>query len=162
MAFNDTKKFFEELVRHEEPEEVTVEVEEVDVDVEDDEEEAEEQAPIEIDEDSAEGQLAIDVYRSGDDIIVESPIAGVDPTQIDIQITSEEVTVTGTRARFKEISDEDYYHQECYWGQFSRSVILPEEVNADEADATIKNGILRIKMPLLNRKKGKKIKVKAA
>jgi len=150
MPNDDTKKFFEELVSHEgETEKAPVHHQSTPP-----------KEPKEKSTDDREGQLAIDVYRSGDNIIIESPIAGVDPSQIDIQITSEEVSIRGQRAKYEEIHDEDYYYQECYWGRFSRSVILPDEVDAEASDATIKNGILRIKMPLVTHKKGRKLKVK--
>ena len=150
MANDDTKKFFEELVNHDDPSVPTSS-------------RAHHHKPGSPKSKEAEdggGQLAIDVYRSGDNIIIESPIAGVDPSQIDIQITSEEVSINGQRAKYEEIHDEDYYYQECYWGRFSRSVILPDEIDAEASEATIKNGILRIKMPLETSKKGKKLKVK--
>jgi HSP20 family protein len=107
-----------------------------------------------------EGQLTIDVYQTDNEIVVESTIAGVEPDNLDIDITPESVTIRGKRERMKKISDEDYFYQECYWGKFSRSVILPQEVNPDESTATIKNGVLVIQMPKLNRQKSKKLKVK--
>ncbi|MEK7554830.1 MAG: Hsp20/alpha crystallin family protein [Patescibacteria group bacterium] len=107
-----------------------------------------------------EGQLAIDVYQTGDSIIVESPIAGVAPDDIDIAITSESVTIRGKRVRERHVREEDYVYQECYWGKFSRSVSLPQEVDADKAEASIKNGVLTIVIPKLNRSKAKKLKVK--
>lgn len=108
-----------------------------------------------------EGQLAIDVYKDGDTIVLESPIAGVRPDDLDISVTTDSVTIKGARSRDKEVKDEDYFYQECYWGRFSRSVVLPEEVEADRAEATVKNGVLTIKMPRLRRQKSKKLKVKA-
>lgn len=111
-------------------------------------------------DDEAEGQLAIDVYQTPSDIIVESAIAGVKPEDIDINVTSDSVTIKGERRREKEVRDDNYYYQECYWGRFSRSVILPQEVDQDRADVTFKNGILTVRLPKLNRKKSKKLKVK--
>lgn len=106
-----------------------------------------------------EGQLTIDVYQTGEEIVVESTIAGVEPDNLDIDITPESVTIRGKREREKKISDEDYFYQECYWGKFSRSVILPQEVNPDESIASLKNGVLTIRMPKVNRNKSKKLKV---
>src|SRR3989344_2983763 len=108
-----------------------------------------------------EGQLAIDVYQSADEVIVESPLAGVAPEDIDIAITSESVTIRGKRERERRIKDEDYIYQECYWGKFSSSVSLPHEVDADKAEASVKNGVLIITIPKLNRSKSKKLKVRA-
>ena len=111
-------------------------------------------------DDQAEGQLAIDVYQEGGSIIVESPIAGVDPEAIDVHITNDSVTIRGSRERREAVQEENYYYQECYWGRFSRSVILPQEVDAEASEASIRNGVLRIKMPKIDRKKGRKLKVR--
>ena len=107
-----------------------------------------------------EGQLAIDVYQAPDEIVVESTIAGVNPEDLDIDITPESVTIRGKRTKEKKIQNEDYFYQECYWGKFSRSIILPQEVDPESATASLKNGVLTIQMPKLNRKKSKKLKVK--
>jgi HSP20 family molecular chaperone IbpA len=106
-----------------------------------------------------EGQLTIDVYQNPNEIVVESTIAGVDPENLDVNITPDSVTIRGKREKERKIADEDYFYQECYWGKFSRSVILPQEVNADESEATLKNGVLTIRMPKINRQKSKKLKV---
>ena len=111
--------------------------------------------------DEGEGQLAIDVYQTKDAIVIESPIAGVtDPESLDIAITNESVTIRGKRDRETKIKEEDYFYQECYWGRFSRSIILPQEIDAESAEATIRNGILTIRLPKLNRQKSKKLRVK--
>jgi len=107
-----------------------------------------------------EGQLTIDVYQTPNDIIVESAIAGVKPEDIDINVTNDSVTIKGARRREKEVRDDDYFYQECYWGRFSRSVILPQEVDPESATVNFKNGILTVRLPKLNRKKARKLKVK--
>lgn len=108
----------------------------------------------------SEGQLTIDVYQTPDDIFVESTIAGVEPENLDIDITNESVTIKGERRKEETVADEDYLHQECYWGKFSRSVILPQEIDPDKAHAEFKNGILKIRLPKLNRGRVKKLKIK--
>lgn len=108
-----------------------------------------------------EGQLTIDVYQTETDVVIKSTIAGVSPDDIDIGITNDMVTVRGRRVKDEKIEAENYYYQELYWGTFSRSVILPVEVDADKASAGIKNGILTIKLPKIEKIKTKKIKVKA-
>ena len=108
-----------------------------------------------------EGQLSIDVYQTPTEIIVEAPIAGVSEKDIDIDITNETVTVRGRRERERHIREEDYVYQECYWGRFSRSVVLPHEVDADAAEAVIKSGVLTIRLPKINRARAKKLKVKS-
>jgi HSP20 family protein len=104
------------------------------------------------DDSEPEGQLTVDVYQTPNDIVVESAIAGVRPEDIDIQVTADS-------RREKEVSDEDYLYQECYWGRFARSIILPQEVDPEGADVTFKNGILTIRLPKVNKKKAKKLKV---
>lgn len=109
----------------------------------------------------SEGQLTVDVYQDGKNIMVESTVAGVDPENLEINITNESVTIRGTREREKKIEDKDFFYQECFWGTFSRSVILPHEVDPEKSTAAIsKNGLLVIKMPRLDRKKAKKLQVK--
>ena len=108
----------------------------------------------------SEGQLTIDVYQNALEIIVESAVAGVNPDDIDIDVTNDSITIKGRRYREKEVNEEDYFYQECYWGKFSRSVILPQEVDAERARADFKNGILTVHLPKLHRQKAKKIKVR--
>lgn len=107
-----------------------------------------------------EGQLTIDVYQTAGDIVVESAIAGVRPDDIDINVTNDSITIRGERKREHTIKDEDYFYQECYWGRFSRSVILPQEVDPDSASVSFKNGVLTVKLPKVNKKKNRKLKVK--
>ncbi|HTY40158.1 MAG TPA: Hsp20/alpha crystallin family protein [Candidatus Paceibacterota bacterium] len=107
-----------------------------------------------------EGQLTIDVYQTPNDIVIESAIAGVRPEDIDINVTNDSITIRGQRHRESRVSDEDYFYQECYWGRFSRSVILPQEVDPDSATVNFKNGILTVRMPKLNRKKERKLRVR--
>jgi len=107
-----------------------------------------------------EGQLTVDVYQTEGDIVIKSTIAGVDPQALDIAITNDMVTIKGTRVKDEEVSEESYYYQECYWGPFSRSIILPLDVDADKTAATIKNGILTIRLPKVEKSRTKKIRVK--
>jgi len=112
-------------------------------------------------DDEGEGQLAIDVYQTKEALIIEAPIAGVtDAENLDVSITNESVTIKGKREREMKIKEDDYFYQECYWGRFSRSIILPQEIDPDKAEATIRNGILIIKLPKLHRQKTKKLRVK--
>jgi HSP20 family protein len=107
-------------------------------------------------EEVLEGQLTIDVYQTKDSIVIVSPVAGVATDDLDISITAESVTIQGHRGQITEVSEEDYIYQECYWGRFSRSVILPEEVDPENAQASVKGGILRIVMPKVSSLKGNK------
>ncbi len=112
-------------------------------------------------DDEGDGQLTIDLYQTPDEIILESPIAGVKSEDLDISITNESVSISGKREKERKVKDEDYFYQEAYWGRFSRSIILPQEVDAEKAEATIKNGVLVIKLPKLNRQRSKKLKVQS-
>jgi HSP20 family protein len=107
-----------------------------------------------------EGQLTVDVYQTPTEIVIQSTVAGVDPENLDISITNESVTIRGRRERMERVKEEDYFFQECYWGKFARSIILPQEVDGEKAVATIKNGVLTIRLPKLNREKVKKLRVK--
>jgi HSP20 family protein len=124
--------------------------------------ESDEKTPAKKSDDAAEGEgkLTIDVYQTPTDIVVESAVAGVKPDDLDIDVSTDAVTIRGERRREETIRDEDYFYQECYWGRFSRSVILPEEIDPDSATVRFKNGILTVRMPKLNKKKAKKLKVR--
>jgi HSP20 family protein len=111
------------------------------------------------DDNEPEGQLTVDVYQTPEDIVVESAIAGVRAEDIDIQVTTDSIAIRGSRRREKEVGDEDYIYQECYWGRFARSIILPQEVDPDGAKVTFKNGILTVRLPKVNKKKAKKLHV---
>jgi HSP20 family protein len=110
-------------------------------------------------EEEAEGQLTVDVYQDKDNIIVQSTVAGVDKENIEVNITNESVTIRGKRERGEKIAEKDYFYQECFWGRFSRSIILPVEVDPEESGAALKNGVLTITMPKMNRRKAKKLKI---
>jgi len=107
-----------------------------------------------------EGQLTIDVYQTDDDIVIKSTIAGVKPEDLDVNINNDMVTIRGERKPDEEIDSENYYYQECYWGQFSRSIILPVEIITEKAEATMKNGILTIRLPKADVTKTRKIQVR--
>src|SRR4030042_5236751 len=100
-----------------------------------------------------EGQLSLDVYQTDSDIIIKSTIAGVESEDLDIAITNDMLTVRGYRRKAEEIAPENYFYQECYWGPFSRSVILPTDVDPEKTDASLKNGLLTIKLPKIEKQK---------
>lgn len=106
-----------------------------------------------------EGQLAIDVYQTESHLVVRSAIAGIKPEVLDISIEGDLLTIRGERKRPIE-ENEDYFFQECYWGQFSRQIILPVEVNPNQVEATLKQGILTIRVPKILREKKRKIIIK--
>lgn len=107
-----------------------------------------------------EGQLTVDVYQTPDTIVIKSTIAGVKPEDLDVSITNDMVTIRGTRRHDEEVTDGDYYYRECYWGNFSRSIILPVDIVAEKADASLKDGILTIRIPKADSLVTKKVKVR--
>ncbi len=109
----------------------------------------------------AEGQLAVDVYETPNNFVIKSAVAGISEDKLDIAISSESVTIRGNREEEKtKEKDQKYYVQECYWGRFARSVILPQEIDPDKSTASLKNGILKITLPKINKGKTKKMKIK--
>ena len=107
-----------------------------------------------------EGQLSIDVFQTPDKLIVKSTIAGVKPDDIDISINNDMLTIRGKRESKEKISEENYLIKECYWGGFSRSVILPVEVDAEKVEAAIDNGVLTVILPKAKSAKQFSIKVR--
>jgi HSP20 family protein len=107
-----------------------------------------------------EGQLAVDVYQTKENVVIKAPIAGVKPDDIDISISDDVVTLRGERVEEREVDREHYYVQECYWGSFSRSVILPTATVSEKAQAALKDGVLTITIPKVITEKVKKIKVR--
>lgn len=106
-----------------------------------------------------EGQLAIDVYETPSEIVIKSTIAGVKAEDLDIGIEENAVNIRGARHNEEKVKGEDYFYQECYWGTFSRSIILPIEVDNENASAALEDGILTIRLPKIKKAKETKIKV---
>lgn len=106
-----------------------------------------------------EGQLTVDIFDKGDHIIIQSAVAGTDPKDLDITLTHDMITIKGARTQSDEITEDNYYYRELYWGTFSRSIILPEEIDEDKCEASIKNGILTIKLLKKHRPRTQKIKI---
>lgn len=113
-----------------------------------------------LDEQQYEGQLAIDAYQTEDHVVVKAPVAGVRPENLEIAITDEVITVKGERHDDAQATRDQYFTQECYWGAFSRSYLLPISVEADQAEASLQNGILTITIPKLEKTRTRIIKVK--
>lgn len=107
-----------------------------------------------------EGQLSIDVFQTNDSLVVKSTIAGVKPGDIDISINNDMLTIRGRRKIQEEISEENYLIKECYWGGFSRSIILPLEVEVEKVEAALDSGILTVILPKAKNAKQFSIKVK--
>lgn len=107
-----------------------------------------------------EGELYIDMYQTKDNVVVKSTIAGVPPEDLDITIANDMLTIRGERKRVEKIDQGDYFFQECYWGGFSRSVILPIDIDSENIEAELKDGILTVILPKAAKAKTKKIKIK--
>ncbi|MDP1884020.1 MAG: Hsp20/alpha crystallin family protein [Candidatus Moranbacteria bacterium] len=103
---------------------------------------------------------AMDIYQDNDNVIVETPLPGVDPDKVDITIENDVLTISGHATDEKEVKREDYYRKEVRRGSFSRSVILPMGVKADAAEAHSEKGVLKIVIPKAEEAKPKKIAVK--
>ena len=107
-----------------------------------------------------DGQLAIDVYQDDDYVVIKSIVGGVRPEDLDLSVTNDMVTIRGSRERSEEVSGDNYYYQECFWGSFSRSVILPCDIKIDSVEASMKDGVLTVKMPKVEKNSATKIQVR--
>lgn len=114
-----------------------------------------------IEEENEEAELAIDVYQTPTDIIVQTMVAGVKPDDLDLSIARDMVTISGKREEHREIDEENYFAQELYWGKFSRTISLPEEVEPDEVEATERHGLLTIKLQKVDKDKTNSVKIKS-
>ncbi|HBW74393.1 MAG: Protein containing Heat shock protein Hsp20 protein [Candidatus Magasanikbacteria bacterium GW2011_GWA2_45_39] len=94
-----------------------------------------------------EGQLAVDVAQNNKELVVMATIAGARPEDISINIFNDLLTIRGKRNSEQELKDDDYFYRECFWGSFSRTIVLPVDVLTDSARATLKNGVLTIRIP---------------
>lgn len=114
-----------------------------------------------IENDYEEGQLAIDVFETQDEIVIKSTMAGVSPEDIDISINNDMLTIRGKREESANIREENYLYKECYWGSFSRSIILPTEVDNKNIDAELENGVLTVTLKKISNEKKIEVNVKA-
>lgn len=112
-------------------------------------------------EEEAEGQLTVDVYQTPTDIVVQTMVAGVRPEDLTLSITRDMITIRGKREETKSINDENYFIRELYWGTFSRTILLPEEVDIDGAEAMEKHGLLIVKLPKIDKQKQTNLRVKS-
>ncbi len=107
-----------------------------------------------------EGQLTVDVFQNANDIVIKTIVAGVKPEDLDISISRDMVTIRGKREEVREVSDDDYFHQELYWGSFSRTVLLPEEIDVETSEASERHGLLTIRLPKIDKRRQTKLRVK--
>ncbi len=108
----------------------------------------------------AEGQLSVDIFETEDAIVVQSAIAGVSAEDLDISVNSDMVTIRGQRARDARATSATMHYEECFWGAFSRTVVLPSHIRPSEAQAELKNGVLTVTLPKEHATRGVVIKVR--
>ena len=119
--------------------------------------------PAILDDDSSkgEGQLPVDVHQTAGDIIIRAFVAGVRPDELSISISRDMVEIEGTRTEREQVSTPDYFSRELFWGSFSRTILLPQEVDVEASSASAKDGLLTIILPKLDKAKQTKLRVKA-
>jgi len=107
-----------------------------------------------------EGHLAVDVFQRGDKIIVKSTIAGAKPEDLSVSVSGDILTVSGERRLNDQIDYQDYLYRECYWGKFSRTIILPSSIDEDKVEAGLEDGVLTVILPKSRGSREAKIIVK--
>ncbi len=114
-----------------------------------------------IEEENEEAELAVDVYQTPTDIIIQTFVAGVRPENLDLTISRDMITISGKREENRNIDDDNYFTKELYWGKFSRTISLPQEIEPEEAEATEKHGLLTLRLQKIDKDKKTSIKVKS-
>jgi HSP20 family protein len=112
-------------------------------------------------EEEEEGELTVDVYQTPTEVVIQTMVAGVKPEDLNISITREIVTIKGRRERPSDTSDATYVNKELYWGAFTRTMMLPAEVEVDQAEAIERHGLMTIRLPKTDKERIQKIKVKS-
>ena len=113
-----------------------------------------------INETPEEGELSVDVFQNPNEIIIKTMVAGVRPEDLDVSISRDMVTIKGKRESERTVADDDYFHRELYWGSFSRTIVLPQEIDVDASEAIEKHGLLIIKLPKLDKNRSTRLKVR--
>lgn len=116
--------------------------------------------PVHVEED-AEGQLPVDVYQTQNEIVIRTFVAGVRPDDLNVSISRDMVVIEGSRDERDQLPDSDYFTRELFWGSFSRTILLPQEIDVDMANAGAKDGLLTIILPKLDKTRQTKLRVKA-
>ncbi|OGI56965.1 hypothetical protein A3B85_00500 [Candidatus Nomurabacteria bacterium RIFCSPHIGHO2_02_FULL_37_13] len=114
-----------------------------------------------IEEENDEAELAVDVYQTPTDIIVQTMVAGVKPEDLELSIARDMITIRGKREESRTIDEDNYFSKELYWGKFSRTISLPQEVEPEEVEATEKHGLLTIKLQKVDKEKTNNVKVRS-
>ncbi len=106
---------------------------------------------------SKEGELTVDVYKTDKDIIIQTPVAGIDENDLEIITEKDMIIIKGQRNRPENGEPEEFFIKECFWGPFSRKIILPEETDPSRAKALMNKGVLTIKIPRIEREKRREV-----
>jgi len=114
-----------------------------------------------MEEENEELELTVDVYQTPTDIILQTMVAGVKPEDLELTIARDIITIKGKREENRNIDEENYFIKELYWGKFSRTILLPQEVEPEEVEATEKHGLLTIKIQKVDKEKKTSVKVKS-
>ncbi len=112
-------------------------------------------------DESEEGQLSVDVYQTATDIVIQTMVAGVRTEDLQINITRDLVTIKGKREENKAIADDNFFIRELYWGSFSRTISLPQEVEPEEAEAIERHGLLMIRLPKIDKGRKTLLRIKS-
>lgn len=113
-------------------------------------------------EEESDGQLPVDVYQTASEIVIRTFIAGVRADEINLSISRDMVVIEGSREERSQIEESEYFTRELFWGTFSRTVLLAQEVDVDNSSATAKDGLLTIILPKLDKARQTKLKVKSS
>lgn len=106
------------------------------------------------------GELAIDAYETDNELIILSPVAGITPKDLEISMEEDMLIIKGKRAKPETTEkNKEYFYKECFWGRFEKKLILPEEVDIAKIKASIKSGILTLKIPKKRKTKKKEIRI---
>ncbi|MCK9186589.1 Hsp20/alpha crystallin family protein [Candidatus Gracilibacteria bacterium] len=107
------------------------------------------------------GQLSLDIYQTEKEIIIVAPIAGVEKENINITVNEDILVIKGDRVQREEVADENYYTKECFWGSFSRAIVLPKEADIKNISASFEQCVLEIRIPKAETETNKVIKIKS-
>ena len=114
-----------------------------------------------IEEENEEAELAVDVYQTPTEIIIQTMVAGVKPEDLELSIARDIVTIQGKREESRTINEDNYFSKELYWGRFARTISLPAEIEPEEVEATEKHGLLTVKLQKVDKDRKNNVKVKS-
>lgn len=114
-----------------------------------------------IEEENDEAELSVDVYQTASDIVVQTMVAGVRPEDLDINVARDMITIRGKREENRNVDEDNYFIKELYWGKFSRTISLPQEVEPEEVEATERHGLLTVKVKKVDKEKKSTVRVRS-